>query len=242
MNTPESRFRQSGFILLDILIAITGLSFICVGAVTHSTGWYTYLGAGILIVALCLMLLFSQARRGWVETGIIVFILTGVLAFFQPTISQGAFSLYPATPTPPPIATQYIATDETFVLPVNKIESDLRIFKLNDPVVIVLIVGGQTYHYNAKISSTIDGSNGSPITSSYANDKFAFIGVKLDSTTLSTVDVFLSQLACATTIYILPTQATPTSMPTSKSTTPTPTLMPTSIPTPIPCPLSTPSP
>jgi hypothetical protein len=232
----------SVLLLIDPLVATVGLILIWIGTLQRSTSSattsiWTIGGGAALGIAFFGLLLCERIRRGWVGIGVVLFMLTGVLAFIQPAISQGKWTL---TPTPSPTPMGYIASNEMFVLPVNKIASDLSQLTKGEEVAIVLIVGGQTYHYPATFSS-VTGDGGTPIPALYANGKFAFIELVLASPSPSILDVFLSQLACATTIYLFPANATPT--PSSGTTTtitpPTSTTQVSPVPsTPVPCPTS----
>jgi|GEM_PF-5509558 len=191
--------------------------------------WWILLGAALIVP------LFSATLR----RHSFLFIHYGVVlvAIVLLTVLTSPF-----TPSPSPTA----PSADTFALPVSKINSDLSVLTSRD-VVVVLVANNQEYRYDAQIfqesqigtptpclfstpmSTPATSSSLTSIPMSCLNDEINIVSVTLHDSSQS--DNFITQLATASAIYVLPASNTP--VPTAASTpAPTPTATATGTPTP----------
>jgi hypothetical protein len=243
-----NKARLSWLEILGLLIGILCLLIVVLGMVTYFlfpislfpniVFHYLVLVCIIGIVVLQIALAGPNLRKYWLEVDLIALVLFGlavytsspfpVPAFAFPTFSSTPVSLSNpciATPTPATPPNPTASVHGCFLLPADKIQTDLKNFQpyTSEGVSLLIVVPNNAVHsYNVVIADT-RGIGSDTSDPPYTNDLVKVI-VQLNDTEENRATDFANDLVSAKAIFILP-HVVPTPTPTA---TPTPTVAPLS--------------
>jgi hypothetical protein len=184
------------------------------------------------IVGLQVLLASPYLQRFWLELDLIALILFGVAVYaaspFPPPYPASLFPApYPSkspnlcmAPTPTPTPTPIPTINGCFLLPADKIQTNLKNFQpqINDDISLLIVVNNEVHTYDVTIADTAGIGNDTP-NPPYSNDLLKIV-VQLNDKDESRVTDFAKDLVNAKAIFLLPTiLLTPT--PTAKLFSPT---------------------
>jgi hypothetical protein len=155
----------------------------------------------------------SRVGFPWLELGIILLLLLAVLTIIISPSSGSSSS--------PPAAT-YSTTataNATFILPADKVQSDLSDLQPNSNIVVILVSGDHKANkYNATLLD-VDGVGNEPLPLPYPKKNAATVRISLSRSAYDIAD-FANQLTGVSTIFLLP------STPPNSNPSPTPSAPP----------------
>ncbi len=141
------------------------------------------------------------------EVGIFLLIVFALLTIIFP--SSGPSQSPPATPY-----SSTATANATFMIPADKIQSDLTVLQPNSNILIVLVSSDHkaANKYNA-ILVDAEGVGNVPLPTPYHKNNVAQVRITLSRSAYD-IGNFTSQLTDASAIFLLPSTATPTVTPT----------------------------